>query len=112
MSADARYRENNGRIFQAANDEYIVSLSRLFESNGADSSSLPVYHEMTSELMLDDREFARLDAQHRAIKLTQGEVNYLAPLAELLNTEAGGSEKKVLDVGCGSGIWCVRLFSL
>jgi len=62
--------------------------------------------------MADNREFARLDAQHRAIKLTQGEVNYLAPLAELLNAESDGSEEKVLDVGCGSGIWCVHLFSL
>ena len=112
MSADGRYRQNNGRIFQAANDEYIVSLSRLFESDGADISSLPVCHEITCELMSDNREFARLDAQHRAIKLTQGEVNYIAPLAELLNADSDGSEKKVLDVGCGSGIWSVRLFSI
>jgi ribosomal protein L11 methylase PrmA len=56
--------------------------------------------------MTDNREFARLDAQHNAIKLTQGEKNYLAPLAELLSAESkDGSEKKVLDVGCGSGIW-------
>lgn len=56
--------------------------------------------------MTDNQEFARLDAQHNAIKLTQGEKNYLAPLAELLNAETkDGSEKKVLDVGCGSGIW-------
>jgi len=56
--------------------------------------------------MIDKREFARLDAQHNAIKLTQGEKNYLAPLAQLLNAKSSdGSEKKVLDVGCGSGIW-------
>ena len=112
MAANGSYREDSGRTFQAANDHYIVSSPFILIWTRADISSLPVCHAPSSELISDNREFARLDAQHHAIKLTQGDVNYLAPLAELLNTEsADGSEKKVLDVGCGSGIWYVHLFS-
>jgi 2-polyprenyl-3-methyl-5-hydroxy-6-metoxy-1,4-benzoquinol methylase len=108
MTANGSYREGSGRTFQAANDHYIVSFPLIWDWTRADISSLPVCCKPNSELISDNREFARLDAQHHAIKLTQGDVNYLAPLAELLNTEsADGSEKKVLDVGCGSGIWHV-----
>jgi tRNA1(Val) A37 N6-methylase TrmN6 len=55
----------------------------------------------------DDREKARLDIQHRALKIVQGKKNYVAPMADILNkgTSEERRDRKVLDIGTGSGIW-------
>lgn len=57
--------------------------------------------------MSDERETTRLDVQLHAIKTAQGNKNYIAPMAEVLNKGTLGDkqERKVLDIGCGSGIW-------
>jgi ribosomal protein L11 methylase PrmA len=45
--------------------------------------------------------------QHFAFQACQNEKNYLAPMDKILNasTDEEKRERKVLDVGCGSGIW-------
>jgi 23S rRNA A1618 N6-methylase RlmF len=41
------------------------------------------------------------------LKIVQGKKNYIAPMADILNKGTGEErrDRKVLDVGTGSGIW-------
>ncbi|KAJ3033364.1 hypothetical protein HDV00_006472 [Rhizophlyctis rosea] len=54
----------------------------------------------------DDEEMDRLHLQHYVMKL-QFKSNFSAPVSSLLHTPGA----KVLDVGCGSGIWAFEMAS-
>jgi hypothetical protein len=102
------YREDEGRVYQAASDYYAVGYIAM-DGPLADSRSflrVRIVETMTM-LMVDMREINRLDIQHHAFKTAQGNKNYLAPIEQLLNTGTieERKERKVLDIGCGSGIW-------
>ncbi|KAJ3038434.1 hypothetical protein HDV00_000622 [Rhizophlyctis rosea] len=53
----------------------------------------------------DDEEMDRLHVQHYMVRLMFGDTYFSAPVRGML--EEGG--KKVLDLGCGSGIWCFEI---
>nr|ADE10096.1 AdoMet-MTases [Tremella fuciformis] len=75
------FREDNGRKFQAHNDDYV--------------------------LPADQQELDRLDHQHYGFKARQGGKNYLAPIKAVLGNDGRG--KRILDVGTGSGIWAIEM---
>ncbi|KAJ3045145.1 hypothetical protein HDV00_011871 [Rhizophlyctis rosea] len=57
----------------------------------------------------DDEEMDRLHLQHYIVRLMfLG--NFSAPVNSVLRRKEKGKEAKVLDLGCGSGIWCFEVF--
>ncbi|RXK38724.1 hypothetical protein M231_04034 [Tremella mesenterica] len=73
------FREDNGRIYQANNDDYV--------------------------LPADQAEMNRLEYQHYGLKARQGDKNYLAPFPMVLQ----GDDKRLLDIGTGTGIWAIEM---
>jgi SAM-dependent methyltransferase len=56
----------------------------------------------------DEAEQERLDLQHHIWRLLLGGDLYTAPLALLGNaTEDGARDLRILDLGCGTGIWAI-----
>ncbi|KAH8084777.1 S-adenosyl-L-methionine-dependent methyltransferase [Filobasidium floriforme] len=75
----APFREDGGRLYNAAQDDY----------------SLPA----------DMQEINRLNIQHVAYRKRVGQ-NYIGPVDEHLQGQPG---KKVLDIGCGTGLWAIEV---
>jgi hypothetical protein len=109
-SWDYSFREDNGRIFQAVSDDYGVSPTITHDSQCWHVASCR-YEQADPPTCWnpDERESTRLDVQHFAFRAAQMNKNYMAPVDEHLKSRSNGdeSEKKVLDIGCGSGIWWV-----
>ncbi|CAG7852550.1 SubName: Full=Related to methyltransferase {ECO:0000313/EMBL:CCA71907.1} [Serendipita indica DSM 11827] len=60
-------------------------------------------------LPTDDEEFARLNKQHLALKLALSGL-YTAPeVVEVILAKRDGEKQKILDVGCGTGVWAVAM---
>nr|XP_019009621.1 uncharacterized protein I206_05179 [Kwoniella pini CBS 10737]OCF48402.1 hypothetical protein I206_05179 [Kwoniella pini CBS 10737] len=60
-------------------------------------------------LPADNEEIQRLDIQHHAMRLLFGG-NYLAHVGEhLRRNSALGKDMRVLDLGCGTGTWCLEM---
>ena len=83
MSANEveHFREADGRRYQATDGVY----------------ALPA----------DAEEYARLDAQHYAYKATQHDKLYIAPVPQAV--PGLGEGKRILDEGCGTGIWTIEI---
>ncbi|GAB7359931.1 hypothetical protein MBLNU230_g7457t1 [Neophaeotheca triangularis] len=56
----------------------------------------------------DEPEIQRLNEQHWMLTQTKNGALHSAPFAPT-NAAGDGSGLKVLDVGCGSGIWCIQM---
>ncbi|WVW79122.1 hypothetical protein I302_101087 [Kwoniella bestiolae CBS 10118] len=79
----AVFREDEGRLYNAIQDDY----------------ALPA----------DTEEIQRLDIQHHAIRILFGG-NYLPHVGEFLRTHSPlGKNMRVLDLGCGTGTWCLEM---
>lgn len=66
-------------------------------------TSKPVYG-----LPHNDKEFERLDLQHEAVKLAFEGLNVCDEQVDKI-LEASDNQKSVLDVGSGSGAWCIDM---
>jgi metalloendopeptidase OMA1, mitochondrial len=55
----------------------------------------------------DTPELRRLNEQHAILKAVKNDKIHLAPFLPSLHSPA-----KILDIGCGSGIWCLEIASL
>ena len=50
--------------------------------------------------MISKSELDRLDVAHQMLKICLGDKLYLAPI--------GDEKGRVLDIGCGTGIWAIE----
>ncbi|CAG7852994.1 SubName: Full=Uncharacterized protein {ECO:0000313/EMBL:CCA72732.1} [Serendipita indica DSM 11827] len=55
-----------------------------------------------------EREFNRLDLQHEAVKLAFEGLNICSEQVDRVLDPLGG-QKSVLDLGSGSGVWCIEM---
>ncbi|KAG8798943.1 hypothetical protein FRC16_006183, partial [Serendipita sp. 398] len=76
-------KEMHGRIFNRLNDAYL--------------------------LPSDEEEWNRLDKQHSAITIAMGGLYPCQEDVEAILSPADGVEKRILDIGCGTGSWAIEM---
>ncbi|KAG8825267.1 hypothetical protein FRC17_008766 [Serendipita sp. 399] len=76
-------KEMHGRIFNRLNDAYL--------------------------LPSDDEEWSRLDKQHSAITIAMGGLYPCQEDVEAVLSPVDGIERKILDLGCGTGSWAIEM---
>lgn len=63
----------------------------------------------TYALPADDEEWGRLNKQHLAITLALGGLYPAQETVQAVLAPAEGERKKILDLGCGSGVWAIAM---
>lgn len=87
---------------ESTNISYVTSIAseirRGVEENGR---TYPAYGKNAYGLPVDEEEQERNDLQHCKFMLLLGDKLHLAPIAE--------EPHRILDLGCGSGIWAIDM---
>ncbi|KAF5615166.1 methyltransferase [Fusarium tjaetaba] len=97
--ADSTYGSDRGSVYTAS------ATSSIYDYQYENGRRYHAFREGQYVLPNDDQEQQRLDLQHHIWRLLLGGALHTAPLPSPDSTE----EYRILDLGCGTGIWAIEM---
>ncbi|KAG8757019.1 hypothetical protein FRC14_002450 [Serendipita sp. 396] len=92
-------QEVDGRIINALCEQYYLPTGMFAQ----------IPSPLAIDPVLDDQEWNRLDKQHIAIVLGLGGLYPAQEEVQAILAPQDGETKRILDLGCGTGIWTIEM---
>ena len=84
---------------------YVTSIASEISRGVLENNRIyPHYGQHQYGMPVDEDEMARMELQHRKYEMVIGDKHFLAPI--------GDSPQEILDLGTGTGIWCLDVADL